>query len=106
MLSETPASKLPVYSNLGTYISEIEKFPAVQKEGRVMQVIGHMVEATNPGCSVGGMCKIYNPATKSSVTAEVVGFRKDRMLIMPCITHTGSAQSAGLSRKIDRLWYQ
>ena len=83
MLSETPASELPVYSNLGTYISEIEKFPAVRKEGRVMQVIGHMVEATNPGCSVGGMCKIYNPATKSSVTAEVVGFRKDRMLIMP-----------------------
>ena len=36
MLSETPASELPVYSNLGTYISEIEKFPAVQKEGRVL----------------------------------------------------------------------
>jgi hypothetical protein len=29
MLSETPASKLPVFSYLGTYISEIEKFPAV-----------------------------------------------------------------------------
>ena len=48
-----------------------------------MQVIGHMVEATNPGCSVGGMCQIYNPATESSVAAEVVGFRKDRMLVMP-----------------------
>ena len=83
MLSELPVSDLPVYSNLGVYIKEIEKFPVVRKEGRVMQVIGHMVEATNPGCSVGGMCQIYNPATESSVAAEVVGFRKDRMLVMP-----------------------
>ena len=83
MLSETPASELPFYSNLGSYISEIEKLPTVIKEGRVIQVIGHMIEATNPGCSVGGMCKIFNPTTKSSIVAEVVGFRKDRILIMP-----------------------
>jgi len=83
MLSETPASELPFFSNLGSYISEIEKLPTVIKEGRVIQVIGHMIEATNPGCSVGGMCKIFNPTTKSSIVAEVVGFRKDRILIMP-----------------------
>ena len=83
MHSESSAADLPVYSSLGSYISGIENFPVLRKEGRVMQVIGHMVEATNPGCSVGGMCKIFNPATKSSVTAEVVGFRKDRMLVMP-----------------------
>ena len=83
MHSESSTADLPVYSSLGSYISGIENFPVLRKEGRVMQVIGHMVEATNPGCSVGGMCKIFNPATKSSVTAEVVGFRKDRMLVMP-----------------------
>lgn len=48
-----------------------------------MQVIGHMVEATNPGCSVGGMCTIFNPRDKTGVPGEVVGFRKDRMLVMP-----------------------
>ena len=79
--SSTP--ELPVYSNLETYISCIENLPLLRKEGRVMQVIGHMVEATNPGCSVGGMCKIFNPATNKSVAAQVVGFRKDRMLVMP-----------------------
>ena len=83
MYSELSSAELPIYSNLESYISGIEKVPVLRKEGRVMQVIGHMVEATNPGCSVGGMCQIYNPATKSSVTAEVVGFRKDRMLVMP-----------------------
>ena len=83
MLSESPASELSVYSILGDYIKEVEKIPFVRKEGRVIQVIGHMIEATNPGCSVGGMCQIYNPATECSVSAEVVGFRKDRMLVMP-----------------------
>ena len=83
MLTDSSAVQLPVYSNLETYICGIEDFPVLRKEGRVIQVIGHMVEATNPGCSVGGMCKIFNPATNKSVSAEVVGFRKDRMLVMP-----------------------
>ena len=71
------------FSNLESYINAVENLPVVSREGRVLQVIGHMVEATNPGCSVGGMCKIYNPASESSVDAEVVGFREDRMLVMP-----------------------
>ena len=83
MGSESSSKDLPLYSNLGSYISEIGEFPVLQKEGRVMQVIGHMVEATNPGCSVGGMCQIYNPENDSSVAAEVVGFREDRILVMP-----------------------
>jgi len=83
MLPDSSTAELPVYSNLETYISGIENIPVLRKEGRVMQVIGHMVEATNPGCAVGGMCQIFNPATNKSVPAEVVGFRKDRMLVMP-----------------------
>ena len=55
MLPDSSTAELPVYSNLETYISGIENIPVLRKEGRVMQVIGHMVEATNPGCAVGGM---------------------------------------------------
>lgn len=83
MHSESHSGELPIYSNLGSYIKEIENFPAIRREGKVMQVIGNMVEATNPGCAVGGMCLIYNPDLKSTVAAEVVGFRQDRMLVMP-----------------------
>ena len=68
---------------LSSYINRLERFPEIHCEGKVLQVIGHMVEATNPGCSVGGMCTIYNPADDSRAAAEVVGFRKDRMLVMP-----------------------
>ncbi len=74
---------LPTHSALSTYLDRVERFPALNREGKVMQVIGHMVEATNPGCSVGGMCTIFNPRSKTGVPAEVVGFRQDRMLVMP-----------------------
>jgi len=77
------------HSNLDFLINKVDKFPIVEKEGKVLQVIGHMVEATNPGCSVGGMCKIYNPTSESSVVAEVVGFRENRMLVMPLLNTHG-----------------
>ena len=89
MQTESKDVDLTVYSNLGYYIKEIENFPVVRREGRVMQVIGHMVEATNPGCAVGGMCLIYNPELLSTVAAEVVGFRQDRMLVMPLLNTHG-----------------
>jgi len=83
MLSESSKKDFSIVSNLESYIGVIDRLPFISKEGRVIQAIGNIVEATNPGCSVGGMCQIFNPDTKSSVAAEVVGFRKDRMLIMP-----------------------
>ena len=71
------------YPELGYYIDAVEKLPIIRKEGKVLQVIGHIVEATNPGCSIGGTCQIFNPESQVSVEAEVVGFREDRMLVMP-----------------------
>ena len=89
MQTESEEVDLPVFSSLGSYIKEIENFPVLRREGRVMQVIGHMVEATNPGCAVGGMCLIYNPELLTTVAAEVVGFRQDRMLVMPLLNTHG-----------------
>ena len=80
--TETPTES-PSSKTLSSYIHRLDRFPEMHREGKVLQVIGHMVEATNPGCSVGGMCTIYNPADDSRAAAEVVGFRKDRMLVMP-----------------------
>ena len=74
---------LPRYSNLSEYIDEMHRFHEIRLEGRVIQMIGHMIEAFNPGCSVGSLCHIFNPADQSQVPAEVVGFRGDRVLVMP-----------------------
>ncbi|MBU0579745.1 MAG: flagellar protein export ATPase FliI [Candidatus Margulisbacteria bacterium] len=58
--------------------------------GKVIKVIGLVIEAQVPGVSVGELCTIYcegdNPHT---VEGEVVGFREGRVLLMPLGTTSG-----------------
>jgi flagellum-specific ATP synthase len=70
------------YSHLGPYLKTVQRFKPLRAEGRVTQMIGHLIEATNPGCSKGSMCFLYDPQTRVSVPAEVVGFREDKILVM------------------------
>ncbi|MGK5090620.1 FliI/YscN family ATPase [Deltaproteobacteria bacterium TL4] len=79
MMMETNS---PKYSHLGDYLTEMDRFSPIRLEGRVTQMIGHMVEAYNPGCAVGSLCKIFNPKHRNFVPAEVVGFRGERILLM------------------------
>ena len=39
------------YSHLGPYLKTVQRFKPLRAEGRVTQMIGHLIEATNPGCS-------------------------------------------------------
>ncbi len=61
----------------------MQRFDEIQVEGRVTDMIGQMIEAYNPGCAIGSLCRIFNPVSQSEVLAEVIGFRKDKILLMP-----------------------
>ncbi|HZH98348.1 MAG TPA: flagellar protein export ATPase FliI [Fimbriimonadaceae bacterium] len=50
--------------------------------GRVTQVVGLVVEANGPNGRIGDLCFIQT-AEGSEIKAEVVGFRGDRVLLMP-----------------------
>jgi flagellum-specific ATP synthase len=53
-------------------------------QGRVTNVIGLTIEATGPGAAVGSQCEIVGSADgEPPVPAEVVGFRQQRVLLMP-----------------------
>jgi flagellum-specific ATP synthase len=53
------------------------------RNGRVVDVIGLVVEATGLRAEVGELCHIHVGRTKAPVPAEVVGFRSGRTLLMP-----------------------
>jgi len=55
----------------------------VSVSGRVSQVIGMVVESHGPGIPVGSMCEIGTFRGRHNIPAEVVGFRGDRVLLMP-----------------------
>lgn len=52
--------------------------------GKVVQVVGLVAESRGPEVRVGDLCSIrYRNSGRSSLAAEVVGFRGDRVLLMP-----------------------
>ncbi len=54
--------------------------------GRVCQVVGIVIESSGPSARVGDLCKIYAEGIDKDtqpIYAEVVGFRGNRVLLMP-----------------------
>lgn len=60
----------------------LEMAPKAQVYGRVTQVVGLVVESNGPNARVGDLVYIQS-ADGSEIPAEVVGFRGDRVLMMP-----------------------
>lgn len=70
--------------NLDKYKNIIKNTDSFQIIGKVLQVIGLTIEADGPSSSIGDLCHIYNSlGDKHFLPAEVVGFREDKILLMP-----------------------
>ena len=54
-----------------------------RRTGRVVDLIGLIVEATGLEAEVGEVCTIETGRGRAAVPAEVVGFRAGRTLLMP-----------------------
>ncbi len=55
----------------------------VQELGRVVKVVGLTVESVGPPCRLNDLCRIRSKDHSQEVMAEVVGFRDNRVLLMP-----------------------
>jgi flagellum-specific ATP synthase len=55
----------------------------VRSNGIVQQVIGLIVESTGPAAHIGEICAIHTHRTRPPILAEVVGFKANRVLLMP-----------------------
>jgi len=61
----------------------VRQAPVVENRGHVAQVVGLVIESCGPMVSVGEVCRIDSPHSPEGTLAEVVGFRGDRVLLMP-----------------------
>lgn len=52
----------------------------IQKTGKIVEIIGLTIVADGPESSIGDLCFIQN---KNTILAEVVGFRQEKVLLMP-----------------------
>ncbi len=69
--------------DIKTYQERIKLACPYETGGLISQVIGLAVEAVGIDAKLGDVCQIYNRGMNHSTLAEVVGFKKDKVLLMP-----------------------
>jgi flagellum-specific ATP synthase len=65
------------------YRRRIAAVEPIEQSGRVAQVVGLVVESEGPAARLGDLCIIHRRQAQEPVLAEVVGFRQERLLLMP-----------------------
>jgi len=73
------------------YQRAIESTDLVKVIGKIIQVVGLIIEAQVQGVSVGDLCSIRIEKEGRDAFAEVVGFRESRVLLMPLGSTSGIA---------------
>lgn len=70
--------------NLERYFDVLDKIPTCQLKGKISRAVGLTIEATGPRVSLGELCYIRtNYADRKMIPAEVVGFKDNKILLMP-----------------------
>ncbi len=70
--------------DLARYLRAVEAAEIITTEGRITRVVGTVLEANGPAMPVGGICRVISPgAEMTGIPVEVVGFRDNRVLLMP-----------------------
>jgi len=92
----------------GRYRQAIRHAEPQIHSGKVQRVVGLTVEASGPQARLGDQCRIFSTDGGSTVEAEVVGFKDDKLLAEAgCSRWAGCAGSpwdAGLSGASWTVW--
>jgi flagellum-specific ATP synthase len=80
--------------NLGNLLDHVDPLAV---SGRVAQAVGLVIEGYGPMTTVGELCHITREDGVGVIPAEVVGFRGDRVLLMPL----GEMQGIGPGSRIS-----
>jgi len=68
---------------------QIKRTPAAGRHGRVVAVTGLVIESDGPNVGLGELCRLSSERGDFELLAEVVGFRAERVLLMPLGDTTG-----------------
>ena len=68
--------------NSQKYLEALERVDPYKVNGKVQKIVGMVIESSGPAASIGELCFIDN-REKKKILAEVVGFKEDRLILMP-----------------------
>lgn len=78
----------PLSPRVEHYAEVLKNFDDTVHSGRVVQIVGLTIESNGPTTNIGDLCLIQ-PRSGAPVPCEVVGFREQRVLLMPLADLTG-----------------
>ena len=70
-------------------INLVQKADTYGMTGKIENVVGMSIEASGGRAAIGDICRIYSNEAFGQVPAEVVGFKNDRMILMPYSNMSG-----------------
>jgi len=71
----------------------------IRMNGKVTQVVGLVAEANGPASRLGTICDIHSKGNRAKVKAEILGFRDDKVLLMPLEDFRGIAPGSRVVAK-------
>src|SRR5690625_263260 len=70
--------------NIDTLMEVIEQADTYKRYGKVLRIVGLMIESLGPAVNIGEVCWIHSEsAGQEPILAEVVGFNQEKILLMP-----------------------
>ncbi len=66
-----------------TITRQVQQAETIGHTGKIENIVGMSIEASGGNAAVGDICRIYSGESGGQIPAEVVGFRDDRILLMP-----------------------
>ena len=73
----------PPLNRVEAMLQKVQHTRVVRNHGRVVQLIGLVIESEGPLAAVGEICRIESARHSGVTLAEVVGFRNNHVLLMP-----------------------
>ena len=84
------------------YSERLEQLSAIRVDGRVSQIAGIVIEATAKTGTIGDVCEIQIPDRKT-IRAEIVGFKENKILLMPLGETVGVSPGSRVIRNTQPL---
>lgn len=89
--------------DLASFREDIDKSDLFRYMGKIEKIVGMTIEASGPTCSIGDVCRIFSKDMSSYIHAEVVGFNKSNILLMPYTEMEGIGPGSIVDNTGDKL---
>ncbi|MCD4813471.1 FliI/YscN family ATPase [bacterium] len=82
-LEQTLTAQVAMQSPPSQIIDRVTQTADVRTEGWVINIVGTVIESKGPNVTVGEQCEISDTKRRKTIRAEVIGFKDNRVLLMP-----------------------